>query len=189
AYVFFESLDEDLGRPERRALDQRLVIDPAARNEGRGGGVARGAIAREAEVDERAEVVGGDLTTGLGGKGLDLFDADPEAFRRDERRDPPVAEATGPAHGRLAVAADPQRERLLNRPGQHTDPLELPELAGERDCLFGPAPAHDGDRLVGAPAALLEGHAGRAELAFLLDADTDRGEHASAGEVIDHRHF
>src|SRR5262249_42857084 len=79
AHVFFESLDEDLGRPEGRALGQRLVIDPAARDERRGGGMARGAIAREAEVDERAEVVGGGLPAGLGGQGPGLLHAHPEA--------------------------------------------------------------------------------------------------------------
>ncbi|OLD98350.1 MAG: hypothetical protein AUG80_08475 [Candidatus Rokubacteria bacterium 13_1_20CM_4_68_9] len=134
-------------------------------------------------------MVGGNLAARLGGEGLDLLDTDAEALGRDERRDPAVAEPAGPAHGRLAVAADPQRERLLHGPGQHADALELPELAGERHRLFGPAAAHDGDRLVGATAALLEGHAGRAELALLLDPDADGGQHAPAREVVDHRHL
>src|SRR5262249_38500508 len=128
AHVSFEPLDEDLGRPERRALRERLVVDPAAWDERGGGGVPRGAVAREAEGDERSEVMGGDRAAGLGGEGLDLLDTDTEALGCDERWDPAVAETTGPTHGRLAAAADPQRERLLDRPGQHADPLELPEF-------------------------------------------------------------
>src|SRR5207244_910260 len=96
ADVLLEPLDEDLGWAERRALYERLVVDPAARDERRGGGVAGGAVGSEAEVDERAEVVGGNLAARLGGEGLDLLDTDAEALGRDERRDPAVAEPAGP---------------------------------------------------------------------------------------------
>src|SRR5439155_26964193 len=44
ADVLLEPLDEDLGWAERRALYERLVVDPAARDERRGGGVAGGAV-------------------------------------------------------------------------------------------------------------------------------------------------
>jgi hypothetical protein len=109
----------------------------------------------------------------LGRERLGLLDTDTELLGRDERGDPPVAQPAGASHGGLAVAADPQLERLLNRPRQHRDAVEPPELARKRDLVLGPAPAHDRDRLVGAAAALAERHASGQELAFLLGADAE----------------
>jgi hypothetical protein len=90
------------------------------------------------------------------------------------------------SHGGLAVAADPQRQRLLHRFRTHGHLLELPEIPGVIDVVPLPAQPHDADRLVCASTALLEGDAGGAEFPLLLDTDADGGEHAAVREVVDH---
>ena len=132
-------------------------------------------------------MIGRHLAAGRRRELLRLRDTFREPCRRDERRDPAVAETPGAAHRGLAVAADPQRERPLDRLRQHGDAIELPEFAGERDLVLFPAAAHDDDRLVGPTSALLEGHARGEEFTLLLDADPERGEHPAVREVIDHR--
>jgi hypothetical protein len=127
------------------------------------------------------------LATGLGREGLRPLHPFGEPRRRDERRNPAIAHPPGPAHRGLAVAADPQRERALERLRQHRDAIELPELAVEGDLVLLPAAPHDRDGLVRAPAALLEGHAGRQELALLLHADAERRQHPAVRQVVDHR--
>src|SRR5205085_10358473 len=140
-----------------------------------------------AEIDERAEMIRGHLPSGLRGEPLRLYDPSGEAIGRNEGGDPAVAEPSRAAHGRLAVAADPRGHRLLDRPRQHGDLVQPPELALEGDLSLAPAPTHDRQRLVRAPAALLERHAGGLELALLLHADAEGRQHAAAGEVVDHR--
>src|SRR5438477_346838 len=185
--VFLEALAQQRGRAEGRARLERRVVHAVSRDERSGQGAGGGPVGGEAEVHERAEVIDGALAARLGGEPLRLRHADGEAIGRDEGRDPAVAEPARAAHGRLAVAADPRGHRLLDRLGQHGDLVEAPELTLERDFLLAPAAAHDPQRLVGAPAALLERHAGGVELALLLDPDAEGRQHAAARQVVDHR--
>src|SRR5207247_2826179 len=119
-------------------------------------------------------------------EGQRLVDADTKLLGRDERWNPAVTQAPGPAHRGLAVAADPQRHRLLERTRQHRDAIETPELTRVRHLGFLPALPHDPDRLVRAAPALPKRHAGGEELALLLDADADRGEHPPAPPITAH---
>jgi hypothetical protein len=132
-------------------------------------------------------MIGGHRAPGLGGELVRQLHAGAEAVGLDEGRNPAVAEAARAPHRRLAVAADPQRHRLLHRPRPHGDAVELPELSRERHLVLRPQAAHDDDRLVGAAAALLERHAGRLELAWLVDSDPEGGQHASRRQIVDHR--
>src|SRR2546422_474161 len=162
-------------------------VHAVARDERSGHRARGGAVGGEAEVHEGAEMVGRHLAPGLGREPLRPGDAGGEAVGRDEGGDPAVPQSPRAAYGRLAVAADPGGHRLLDGLGQHRDLVEPPELALERHLVLAPAAAHDGQRLVGAPPALLERHAGGMELALLLDADAEGRQHAAAREVVDHR--
>src|SRR5207244_10012586 len=86
-----------------------------------------------------------------------------------------------------ALAADPQRVRLLDRPRKHRHLVELPELAVERDLVPAPAAPHDRDGFVRALSALLERDTGSLELTLQLDTDADRGQRAAARDVVEHR--
>src|SRR5574341_573912 len=185
--VPLEPLGEQRGRTERRAGRERRLVHPAARDERRRSAAGAGRVLVEPEVHERAEMVAGHRAPGRGGERAGLLYADAELVRRDERRDPAVAEAAGAAHRGLTAAADPERQRRLDRLGQDRDAVELPELAVVAHLVLAPAPAHDQDRLVGPATALLEGYARRPELALLLDADPDGGERPAAREIIQHR--
>src|SRR5207237_8928637 len=158
-HVFVETLAQQRRRAERGAALERRVVHAIARDERRRQRARRGAIASEAEIDERAEMIRGHLPSGLRGEPLRLYDPSGEAIWRNEGGDPAVAEPSRAAHGRLAVAADPRGHRLLDWPRQHGDLVQPPELALEGDLILAPAPTHDRQRLVRAPAALLERHA------------------------------
>src|SRR5206468_190465 len=89
-------------------LTGKPAVRPAARDEGECERAGRRRVGVEAEVHERPEVVPGHLAARLGREGQRLVDADTKLLGRDERWNPAVTQAPGPAHRGLAVAADPQ---------------------------------------------------------------------------------
>ena len=95
---------------------------------------------------------------------LHLLDAHPELLRRDERRDPAVAEPCRALLRRLALAADPDGWRILPGLREDRDTVELEELTLKSHLVLSPEETHDPDRFVGPPASLLEGHTRGVEL-------------------------
>lgn len=103
-----------------------------------------------------------------------------------DRGEEAVAEPSGPAGGRVAVAADMDRHARLGRPGPQDAVAEVGELAMMARALLAPECAHRGDVVVGACAAALERDAERAE--FLgKPADADAEDQAAAGEAVECR--
>ena len=188
-HVLLDLRDHGVDRPEGRALLHGGLVDAPALDEGLGHGEGGLAALGDREVDQRAEVVFGHLAPGRGRQLLHAVDSHAELLGRDERGHPAVADPRGALDGRLALAADPDGGRGLPGLGEDRHAVELVELALEAHLVLGPEQANDVDGLVGAPAALLERHAGGVELTRQLDADAHRREEAPAGEPVERRHL
>src|SRR4026209_2676523 len=100
-------------RTEGGALAHGGLVHAAARDEGLGHRVRRVLAVGDRVVDQGAEMVLGHLTAFGRGQVLHLLDARAPLARRDEGRDPAIAEARGAPHRRLALAADPAGRRGL----------------------------------------------------------------------------
>src|SRR4029453_13235090 len=97
---------------------ERGRVGSPARDERKRERARRRRAGGEAEVPEGPEGVPGPPAARPGREGQRLVDADAKLLGRDERRNPAVTEVTGPPHRGLAVAADPQRHRLVERGGR-----------------------------------------------------------------------
>src|SRR5204862_7491043 len=122
--VLFEPLAHEVGRSEGRALGHCWLVHTPARHEWRSGGARPGRVVVEVVVEQGAEVVDRDFAAGLLRERQNLADAHSQFRRRDEGRDPAIADPPGASYRGLALAADPEWKRTLKRLGQHGDAIE-----------------------------------------------------------------
>jgi hypothetical protein len=116
---------------------------------------------------------------------VDLARGVREALWRAPDTQPAVAESRGAREGRVGASADDHRDRL-RRPRPDPGAFELEELARVIQRLAGQQPLHDGQRLVGAPAAGARVDAAHGDLVAILAADAD-AEDQLARRRLGHR--
>src|SRR5712692_9274968 len=137
---------------------------PRSRNARRSAAIAGALGDRAAEL---AEAIGktdlGRVAAGLAGHAVQPLEARLQArqciepvARVGADRIPGVGEIGGAAHGRTALAADPDRHPLLDRARLEEDIGKLRVFSIEAGVFIAPQLAADHDRLVGDGAAFLE---------------------------------
>ena len=105
------------------------------------------------------------IAAGGFGRAADRRDAGLEVREVARHGHPAVAEAGDAAQRRRAVAADPDRRmRALQRLGEERGVVEREEAAVKGDAVLASTALDQAEILVGARAALVEGHAEQVEL-------------------------
>src|SRR5439155_24951910 len=112
-----------------------------------------GALVPIARPDAALDADRGRVAAGRAGGGLDRFELAAEMLGRAQRREPAVGEAAGALEDHRGAAADPDRDRALDRRRIDAGQLQVVPAPVEGHRLVRPQRAQDADLLLAAAAA------------------------------------
>ena len=128
----------------------------------------------------------GRVAAGLADIAAELLDLGRALVVRREEREPPVAQPRGPPEDGVGMAAEPDRDRPLDRERVQPGIGDAVVLPLEGYELVGPEQPHDLDLLLDAPRAVPEIHAERFVF-HVVPADRHAEPEPAAAEHVERR--